>query len=146
MSKEVMVAPRVKGRMSLQEYERKLLAKRQTLSGAEMPDKRPMEPPIGYVKQPSMFDRMRSMIAAEFARREDAREFGEEYYGDDEEDFNIEDDPFPASGKEYTEADQKFIEETVRAHNKKLADDKAAAEIVKKDAAEPRPPEPVPGA
>lgn len=129
------VSPRSVERMSLEDYEKKLLAKRLRLDGSELPDPRPMEPPVGYKKQPSMFDRMRDMIKVEFSRRQLAEEEGLLYDGEDDEDYFVEDDPFPVSPKEYSEADQRFIEETVANYNKKIAADKAAKEKAGADAA-----------
>lgn len=73
-----------------EEFEQKMLARRMTMEGAEIPDKRPVAPPVGYVKQPSMFEQVRSMVARELARvggdddesPEDAADMG-----DDEEEM-----------------------------------------------------------
>lgn len=54
-----------------QEFEAKMKARGMTVEGAEVPDPRPIAPPVGYVKQPSMFETVRKMLAAEFARRKD---------------------------------------------------------------------------
>lgn len=57
-------------------------------------DPTPMAPPIGYVKAPSMVDRMRQMIRQEMS--EAARNSGHESF-EEAEDFDIDDEYDPAS-------------------------------------------------
>lgn len=66
-------------------YLDKLADKNLTPDGKEIPDPTPMEPPVGFVKQPSMFDYVRSMVARELANRaeevdgpEDAADMGDD--------------------------------------------------------------------
>ena len=61
--------------------------------GREIVDGRPMQPPVGYVEQPSMFEQMRIAMAEASLRAQSAG------FETDEEanDFYIEDDPSLAS-------------------------------------------------
>lgn len=66
-------------------------------SGAEILDSTPMQPPIGYNPQPSMFDVMRKMIA------DHQRELAEAGFETPEEadDFDVDDDFDPTSPYEH---------------------------------------------
>lgn len=140
---DVKVSWKGKPHISLGEYEQKMVDRDMTLTGAEMPDPTPMEPPIGYNPQPSMFERMRDMVKAAFAEREMAREAGGDAV-DDEEDFAVDEDEMPFSPHEYTEADQRFIEETVVKHNAEVAKRLTAASVVQNaPAVSPALPQPV---
>lgn len=66
--------------------------------GYEKPDPKPMEPPLGYNRTPSMMETMRAQIVAELARRAQLEEGAES--ADEADDFYVEDDPFPASPHE----------------------------------------------
>lgn len=58
--------------------------------GQEMPDPRPMSPPVGYIKQPSIFDLVRDQVARAHLLHAQDREF--ETF-EDNDDFDIPDDP-----------------------------------------------------
>lgn len=61
--------------------------------GQELPDPVPMEPPLGYKKQPSMVDIIRAQVRQEVSRR--AQMAGYESF-DEADDFEVEDfDPEP---------------------------------------------------
>lgn len=62
--------------------------------GREIPDPRPMQPPIGYKKQPSMFDLVRDAVRREHALYAANRE--PETF-EDAEDFDVDDDFDPQS-------------------------------------------------
>lgn len=67
-------------------------------SGSEILDSTPMQPPIGYNPQPSMFDVMRKMIA------DHQREIAEAGFETPEEadDFDVQDDYDPTSPYEHS--------------------------------------------
>lgn len=70
-----------------------------TKTGAEIPDPVPMAPPIGYKKQPTMVDHIRTMIRSEKLRQEvEAAGFETMEEADD---FDIGDDVDPASPYEH---------------------------------------------
>lgn len=93
-------------RMSLVEYEEKLNARGLSLDGMFTPDPVPMAPPIGYVKQPSMMERIREMIAT--AAYENALKEQEDPSA--QEDFDVDDEPpLPFSPYEYTEEEEASV-------------------------------------
>lgn len=61
-----------------------------TARGQERPDPRPMEPPIGFKKQPSLHERIREMVRSEQLRLA-AEKAGAETF-EEADDFDIEDD------------------------------------------------------
>lgn len=61
--------------------------------GREVPDPTPMEPPVGYFRQPSMVEHIRSLVASEMLRRA-AEEAGAETF-EESEDFEVGDDYDP---------------------------------------------------
>lgn len=64
---------------------------RHDINGRELLDPVPMSPPVGYKKQPSMFDTIRGMVrSARLA--EEAEAAGMETF-EEADDFDIEDDP-----------------------------------------------------
>lgn len=134
---------RVKPRISEEEYRHKLGLRRLTEFGAEMPDSTPMAPPVGYKKQPSIFENMRAMVQAELSRK--AREQGFESE-EEAEDFEEPDD-MPLSRHEYTEMQEEHVRHTVNEFNRKVAADKrkAAAKAATEAASAP-PRAPVKGA
>lgn len=73
--------------------------RRQTLDGREIPDPTPMDPPIGYKKQPSMFEQMRELIKSEKLRAA-AEEAGVETF-EEGDDFDVGDDFDPESPYEH---------------------------------------------
>lgn len=90
---------RKKFRLPWSAYEVKLELKSQTAMGEELPDATPIAPPIGYVKQPSMVERIREMVRSEQLRLE-AEAAGDESF-EEADDFNVEDDPEPFSAYEW---------------------------------------------
>lgn len=66
--------------------------------GRETPDPVPLAPPIGWFKQPSMFDQVRDMVRGEHLRMY-AEAQGDESF-EDANDFDVDDDIFPASEHE----------------------------------------------
>lgn len=62
--------------------------------GREQPDPRPMSPPVGYKKQPSIFDLQRQQIALHHRLYAEDREF-ESF--EESEDFDVDDDVDPTS-------------------------------------------------
>lgn len=68
--------------------------------GKEYPDPTPMAPPIGFIKQPTLAETMRQMIAGEALRRH-ARESGAETF-EEADDFEVGDDYDPTSPYEET--------------------------------------------
>lgn len=66
-----------------------------TKDGREIPDPTPMQPPLGYIKQPSMMENMRNMIRSETLRKE-ALASGKESF-EDSEDFGEDEDNDPSS-------------------------------------------------
>lgn len=73
-------------------------AKGLTADGREVPDSTPMAPPVGYVKQKTITERIREMVRSEHLRRA-AEEAGAETF-EEADDFNVPDDLEPASGYE----------------------------------------------
>lgn len=62
---------RVKPRaMSIQAYHEKLMAAGYYENGEENPDPTPMQPPVGFKRQPSMVEHIRAMVQSELLRRE----------------------------------------------------------------------------
>lgn len=61
-----------------------------TKDGREIPDPTPMDPPVGYIKQPSISDRIREMIRSEKLRAE-AEQAGQETF-EEADDFDVGDD------------------------------------------------------
>lgn len=61
-----------------------------TKLGQEVPDPTPIEPPLGYVKQPSISDQIRQMVRSEQLRQE-ARNAGFETL-EEADDFDVDDE------------------------------------------------------
>lgn len=68
-------------------------------TGREKPSNVPIAPPIGYVKQPTLVERMRQMIATEMSLR--AQADGQETF-EEADDFEVGDDYDPTSPYEET--------------------------------------------
>lgn len=64
-------------------------------AGREIPDPTPMAPPVGYKKQPSMVDHIRSMVRSELLRQSVAAEGLETF--EEAEDFDVGDDYDPTT-------------------------------------------------
>lgn len=69
--------------------------RRLTQGGAEIPDPTPIAPPLGYVKQPTMAELIRSMVKSEVLRQE-VEALGAGSF-EDEDDFDCDDDYDPTS-------------------------------------------------
>lgn len=69
--------------------------RRLTPDGREIPDPRPIAPPVGYKKQPSMFEHMRSLIRSEQLAREAAAAGFDTF--EESDDFDVGDDYDPTS-------------------------------------------------
>lgn len=76
------------------------LAKRQDkdTDGREIPDPVPIAPPIGWFKQPSMFDQVRDMVRSEHLRLYAEAQGAESF--EEANDFEVEDEMFPTSPHE----------------------------------------------
>lgn len=79
------------GRLTPEDYLRKLRAKGLNDSGQLVPDSRPLAPPVGYKKTPSMVEIVRDMVRGERLAAE-ARAAGHETF-EEAEDFDVGDDP-----------------------------------------------------
>lgn len=100
-----------------------------TPEGRETPDPTPMQPPLGYFKQPTMVDHIRNLIRSE--RLREAAEAGGAESFEEADDFNVGDDYDPHSGYE-TEFEPEIPQSAASA------DDESGA------AAEPEPKAPSP--
>lgn len=69
--------------------------KRDPATGKEKVSPVPMAPPIGWFKQPSMFDQVRDMVRSEHLRMYAEAQGAETF--DEASDFSVDDDIFPAS-------------------------------------------------
>lgn len=63
--------------------------------GRECPNPVPVAPPVGFIKQPSMVEHMRSMVRDELLRRELVAQGVETF--EESDDFEIDDDPIDPS-------------------------------------------------
>lgn len=79
-------------RLTLEEYAAKLAAKGLHPDGTQKLDPRPLAPPVGYKKHPSMVEIVRDMVRGERLRIA-ALEAGAETF-EESEDFEVEDDYF----------------------------------------------------
>lgn len=100
MSKDNRVELRGKPRLSVDEYEEKMLRRRMNYDGAEVCSSVPIAPPIGYERKPSMVEYIRDMVRTELSRS--AGNSGMETF-EEADDFDVDDDPFPASTFEMEE-------------------------------------------
>lgn len=81
------VFQRVKRRISLDDYLYKLGLKSQAEDGSEIVSDVPMEPPLGYQRQPTMVEHIRNMVRSEQLRQE-AEAAGAETF-DEADDFDV---------------------------------------------------------
>ena len=63
--------------------------------GRELPDPVPVAPPVGWHKQPSMFDQIREMVRGEHVRMWAEAQGAETF--EEAQDFDVEDEMFPTS-------------------------------------------------
>lgn len=103
--------------------------------GREIPDPRPMQPPIGYKKQPSLFEMVRTATAAALLAR--AREQPESF--EESDDFDIPDDPLDPSSPWENDFDPPLSE--VR---QAILADRKARKAAEEAAEQPRPSAPKP--
>lgn len=68
--------------------------------GRELPDPVPLAPPVGWFKQPSMFDHVRDLVRSEHMRMYAEAQGAETF--EEASDFNVDDEMFPSS--EYEDA------------------------------------------
>lgn len=118
------VSQRVKPRLSHEAYLEKLGILGLNLDGSEIPDPRPMEVPVKFMKRDSVFDhmRMQESIRKEVARL--AEEQGHESE-DEAEDFDLPEEREPFSRHEYTEMHEEKLTEIAKRHNAAVAKYKA---------------------
>lgn len=86
---------RDKPRMAFSDYARKLSRKFQNLLGQELPDPVPMQPPVGFIQQPSMMDHVMDLIQSNNLRQA-ALAAGLETL-EESDDFEVDDDDEPYS-------------------------------------------------
>lgn len=77
--------------IDLEDYLQKLKSRGLAPDGRQVPDPVPMQPPIGFKKQPSMVEIVRDMVRSEKLRQE-ALATGHETF-EEAEDFDIGDEP-----------------------------------------------------
>lgn len=82
-------------------YEAKQLRRGLNVDGSEALDPKPMQPPIGFVRQPSMVDHIRQMVQSELLRHHARREERETF--EEADDFDVSDDEEPRSAYEMEE-------------------------------------------
>ena len=63
--------------------------------GRELPDPVPVAPPVGWFKQPSMFDQVREMVRGEHLRMYAEAQGAETF--EEAQDFDVDDEMFPTS-------------------------------------------------
>lgn len=97
------VVPKERPRMSQEDYYVKMEERGLTPEGnALQPDPTPMQPPLGYKRQPSMVEHIRNMVRSEHLRLA-AEQSGAETF-EEADDFDIDDDlPEPSSAYEFEE-------------------------------------------
>lgn len=143
-----------KFKLKLDEY-RKLpkMAKRDDL-GNEALDPVPIAPPIGWFKQPSMFDQVRDMVRSEHMRLYAEAQGAETF--EEASDFEVEDEIFPTS--QFEDADdfeplaklaerrqKKFREEYLAKREKRILErEERELALEEAERAAVRPPEPRP--
>lgn len=125
--------------MSADDYMEKMAERRMEVDGSEIPDPVPLEPPVGYVKKPSMFETMREMVKREMAMRMQNDADGGD--GDVDDDDYEEEDDFPRSHREYSEEDDVWVRQTAAelAERRKSASESREAPPAS-PAAPPQPP------
>lgn len=94
---------RERPQIDLEDYIAKLAEREQTADGREIPDPVPIEPPVGFIRQPSMIDNIRALVQGEHLRRE-ALAAGAETF-EEADDFDIDDDPV-----DYTSPYEEFFD------------------------------------
>lgn len=127
--KSVVSAIRQKFRISPEDYAHKLEAKGQDpATGHEIPDDVPMQPAVGFVKQDSMVERVRSMVASELLRRHAEAEGFDTF--EEADDFDVGDDFEPDTPYEAEFEPVQVVvdrEAKARAEAEKLAQETARA-------------------
>lgn len=88
-------------RTSMGAYFDKLLDKFQRPDGSEIPDPTPLQPPLGYRRQPTMVEHIRSMVQSEQLRVA-ALSAGAETF-EEADDFDVPDEFEPISAYEFEE-------------------------------------------
>lgn len=104
-------------RMPADEYLKKLESRGLGPDGRQVPDPDPMQPPIGYVKQPSMVEIIRQQVRDHLDAY--ARQEGHETF-EESEDFEFEDEPEMKSG--YENDTEPPLEELLSAGRQAIAE------------------------
>lgn len=89
--KEFVKAMRKPRPLTLEQYAEKLIRKGLNPDGTPVVDPRPLAPPVGYKKAPSMVEIVRDMVRSERLAQEAADADLETF--EESEDFDIEDEP-----------------------------------------------------
>lgn len=82
---------RKKPQLDLEDYLQKIKKAGLDESGHELVSSKPMQPPLGYKKQPSLAELVREMVQSEALRQKIESEGGETL--EEFEDFDVEDEP-----------------------------------------------------
>lgn len=121
--KDKVVGVRRSPRISEEEYREKLGLRRLDIFGRELPDGTVVEPPVNFVKTPSIFDTHRELIRKEL----DARAAQQGFETSEEaENFAIDEDEVPISGHQYTEMEEEVLHGYVNYYNEGLKAAKSA--------------------
>lgn len=112
-----------------------------TPAGGEILDPRPLAPPVGYRKQPSMAEQIRDMIRSERLAQEAAAADAESF--EDADDFDIGDDYDPSSPYEgdFDPIDVETLKAAIKAERQSRS--AASADDESGEAAEPEPQAPL---
>lgn len=130
------------------------MRRRDPATAGEVNSPVPLAPPIGWYKQPSMFDQVRDMVRSEHLRLYAASQGDENF--EEANDFEVEDDIFPASqyedaadfepledlqARRQAEYEREYLAKREARRRKKEAREAAAEEAAENGS---RPPEPRP--
>lgn len=100
--------------------------------GREVLDPRPMSPPVGYVAQPTITERLRDLIAGERMRR--TAELAEMDTFEEADDFEVDDDPIPMRDTPYENDFDPPVSRLVKDGNQEIR--RKASEVEAAKAAE----------
>lgn len=127
--KSDLVSVRRSPRISAEEYREKLGLKRLDIFGRELPDGTVVEPPVQFVKTPSIFETHRDLIRQELDKRAAAQGFET---SEEAENFGIVEDEFPTGRYEYTEMEEEKLTAFVDYYNGEIEKAKAAKAALSK--------------
>lgn len=127
-------------KLSIDSYMEKLESRGLGPDGRQVPDPVPMSPPIGYRKQPSMFDIQRQMIRDHLAQyaRDNSLETLEDF-----EDFEVGDEPHELTSGYENDSDPP-LQELLAAGREAIAERQRVAEQAKSGGGGGTPPPPNP--